>query len=945
MANAQPGDTLIMRAGIWVDQQIKFVGNGTADKPIVLLAEEGGKVFITGKSYLRIAGEYLIVDGLHFTSGYSPSGAVIEFRNGSSQLAKNCRLTNTAIVDYNPSSINDDYKWVSLYGDHNRVDHCYFKGKAHSGTTLVVWMDSQPDYHLIDSNYFGSRPELGFNGGETIRIGTSDWSMQDSKTIVEYNFFERCDGETEIISNKSGHNIYRYNTFYESKGTLTLRHGNDCEVYGNFFFGNNRSNTGGIRIIGENHKVYNNYLQDLKGNGYRAAICMVKGVDNSPLNRYFQVKNAQVVNNTIVQCDQPFAIGYGSSSDQTLPPKDIKISNNVAYSSSQIIRYYTEPINPFYSANIFYSGPIGIDPVPDGITESDPKLTLNQDGLYRPDADSPLINAGDNSYDFITEDMDGQTRTTIDIGADEYSTNPVLRTPVFAEDVGPKWFPLPVLPSTIVQVRAGQDSLLNAINLAESGTVLELVTDGGNYVNSQKIIVDKNVIIRAKSGLVKPPVITQNSNSGAPLLFEIHHGGDLSLTGVELNGTPDSGSPAKYLIATDSSPFNYEYTLKIDSCTVRDVIFNDEGNFFRAYKGTKAAKIELKNSVFTNCGREGFRLDEESAGSGKYNVDRFIVSNCTFYDIPAEVISIYAGDNVPFTPGPKLIVDHSTFVNCGYNGTETLSPDEADSSIVKNSIFQDCSVGGELLTLSGLGSEISYVTVFNSGSITLNRGAISGKRVLDYDPKLEDASNANFTLAPDSPVILRGESKTAMGDLRWAVAKPTKYPLDVDVTEGGSVVLSPSNQYSIYDPVQSVTIEAIPDEGYAFTGFKGDLNSENNPLTVQMFGAIVIEAQFEKVSSVKQIYGNKPSTFQLSQNYPNPFNPSTFIRFSIEKKSPVRIYIHNVLGEILRSENLGELNTGQYEYNFSDNSLPSGVYFFSLISGSNKSTIKMNLVR
>lgn len=115
------------------------------------------------------------------------------------------------------------------------MDHCYFVGKNHSGTLLVVWMDSSPDFHTIDHNYFGYRPEYGANGAETIRIGTSDWSMYNSNCIVEYNYFEECDGEIETISNKSCENIYRYNTFYRTAGTLTLRHGNRCEVYGNFF--------------------------------------------------------------------------------------------------------------------------------------------------------------------------------------------------------------------------------------------------------------------------------------------------------------------------------------------------------------------------------------------------------------------------------------------------------------------------------------------------------------------------------------------------------------------------------------------------------------------------------------------------------------------------------------------------------------------------------------
>jgi poly(beta-D-mannuronate) lyase len=61
-----------------------------------------------------------------------------------------------------------------------------------------------------------------------------------------------------------------------------------------------------VRIIGENHKVYNNYFENLRGTGYRAALCLVRGKENSALNEYFQVKNAFVAFNTIVNHPQAF---------------------------------------------------------------------------------------------------------------------------------------------------------------------------------------------------------------------------------------------------------------------------------------------------------------------------------------------------------------------------------------------------------------------------------------------------------------------------------------------------------------------------------------------------------------------------------------------------------------------------------------------------------------
>lgn len=446
MISAAPGDTLIMTNGLWVDQLVVFRGTGTESEPIVLTVESPGQVIMTGTSTLRISGSYLVADGLYVRNGHSSSGAVVEFRSSTSELASHCRLTNSAIVDYNPSSIGSDYKWVSVYGSYNRVDNCYFRGKEHSGTTLVVWFErtaSPPaHYHRIDHNYFATRPDLGFNGGETIRIGTSDYSMNDSYTTVEWNYFEKCDGEIEIISNKSCENIYRYNTFFESQGTLTLRHGNRCTVAGNFFLGNDVSNTGGVRIIGEDHKVYNNYFQDLRGSGYRSAITLMNGVPDSPLNRYFQVRRAEVSHNTIIDCYQPFLIGAGADEELSLPPLDCTIGNNAVHAGNtyKIFNFEDDPINLSYLSNIVYGATLGVPDTTTGILATDPLYTLASDGLWRPASESPLIGAATDLYGYITDDMDGQARNgNFDIGADQVSDDPVIVYPVTAADVGPDW--------------------------------------------------------------------------------------------------------------------------------------------------------------------------------------------------------------------------------------------------------------------------------------------------------------------------------------------------------------------------------------------------------------------------------------------------------------------------------------------------------------------------
>ena len=79
--NARPGDVIQLANGEWKNFEILLTGQGLPDQPITLTAEEKGKVFITGRSNLRLAGEHLIVSGLVFRDGYTPTSEVISLRH------------------------------------------------------------------------------------------------------------------------------------------------------------------------------------------------------------------------------------------------------------------------------------------------------------------------------------------------------------------------------------------------------------------------------------------------------------------------------------------------------------------------------------------------------------------------------------------------------------------------------------------------------------------------------------------------------------------------------------------------------------------------------------------------------------------------------------------------------------------------------------------------
>ncbi|HMJ92021.1 MAG TPA: polysaccharide lyase 6 family protein, partial [Candidatus Acidoferrum sp.] len=444
IAQTQPGDTIVMRDGAWPNADILFAANGTVVQPITLRARTHGRVHLTGQSRLRIAGNFLSVDGLVFTNGHRTSGEVISFQENNQSVASNCRLINCSIIDYSPPDSALDTKWVGLYGFSNRIEYCHFRGKTNAGTTVVVSVDTRPDapnYHVIARNHFGFRPPAS-NDGESVRIGTADVSFNQSRTTVEENLFERCNGDIEIVSSKSCENIFRRNTFFECEGALSLRHGNGSVVEANYFLGNRKLLTGGVRIVGDDHKVFNNYFADLAGTASRAPFSIMQGMVDSPLNGYFQVHRATLAFNTFVNCTNSIVIGVAgtlSGTNTTLPPVDCTIANNIVLQpAGRIIDPRLAPVNFVWQSNLLFGTALGL--TNDGTLRVNPQLALAANGIWRPTTASPALGNAQSSYNFVTEDLEGQLRPVAkDIGCDQASTATPAYASLTASNVGPSF--------------------------------------------------------------------------------------------------------------------------------------------------------------------------------------------------------------------------------------------------------------------------------------------------------------------------------------------------------------------------------------------------------------------------------------------------------------------------------------------------------------------------
>ena len=93
-----------------------------------------------------------------------------------------------------------------------------------------------------------------------------------------------------------------------------------------------------------------------------------------------------------------------------------------------------------------------------------------------------------------------------------------------------------------------------------------------------------------------------------------------------------------------------------------------------------------------------------------------------------------------------------------------------------------------------------------------------------------------------------------------------------------------------------------------------------------------------------------PYRFELTQNYPNPFNPTTEIRFTVARKSLVRLVVYDVMGRKVKTLVNEPLTPGKYKVrwdgtNEKGHAVASGVYFYRMEADQFIKTRKMVLFR
>ncbi|MET0234638.1 MAG: polysaccharide lyase 6 family protein [Kibdelosporangium sp.] len=410
---AKAGDRIELTDGTYTSSgTIAIRRSGTSAAPVTVTAVNVGKAEIRGSAGFSFAGGVHDVVLQGFTLRHSGSLSV-------PADAHHIRISRNSV------QLAGGGNWMTINGNDVEVDRNTFQNRSSEGVFLQIAGpgDNVAKRTRIHRNYFYNHTFGGANGGESIRLGYSHKQSYSANAVVEYNLFEKANGDPEAISVKSSDNIVRYNTIRDSRGFIVLRHGHRSVVDGNLIFG-----PAGIRFHGDDHRIINNYVA---ASGGRAIVFGTGSeADSGPTSTgHDRPDRVTVAFNTVLGTSAVIDSDGGN-----FKPKDCVLANNIIVGTSGTLVAMTSGSTVRYEGNIAWGGAAGM---PSGTFRSvDPKLVRDANGLSRLSAGSPAIDSSAGTYSYVTTDFDPpQARAgRLDVGADELGGS---RKPLTRADVGP----------------------------------------------------------------------------------------------------------------------------------------------------------------------------------------------------------------------------------------------------------------------------------------------------------------------------------------------------------------------------------------------------------------------------------------------------------------------------------------------------------------------------
>lgn len=243
LANAQPGQKIVLADGTYSGAFTMSNKNGTAAQGITIEAETPGGAEFSSTSTWRLTNcSYVTVRGISRPS--DPAGDFFQFRGNT----HHCRLTESTIgPTTGPTASANTANWVFVGDDcHSiRIDHNELRNKGTGGNGIRVYgsfdkVDNGQGssagcrWVLIDHNLLRDFGPETDNDKEPIRYGVSSMSRTIANGAIIRNVFQDIVAEPEVISAKMGGLMIVGNSMIRCAGSLCYRHGTNGLVADNY---------------------------------------------------------------------------------------------------------------------------------------------------------------------------------------------------------------------------------------------------------------------------------------------------------------------------------------------------------------------------------------------------------------------------------------------------------------------------------------------------------------------------------------------------------------------------------------------------------------------------------------------------------------------------------------------------------------------------------------
>ncbi|WP_433584850.1 polysaccharide lyase 6 family protein [Microbacterium hydrocarbonoxydans] len=424
------GGTIIVADGTYAvpdGAPIDLTGaGGRWNKPLTIMAASIGGVTLTGsQSFLFQDAHDIVISGFVFT------------QSTTIEIAPTCNAITLSRNEFTLADI-EGMHCMMVRADHTVIEYNHFHHKSTLGIFLGVEgansTEMAENVH-IHHNYFSDHSFAGDNGGEPIRLGVSPRALSSARATVEYNLFERTNGDPEAISVKSSDNVVRFNTIRDSGGGIVLRHGNRTRVESNHIIRGER----GIRIYGNDHVIVNNYIGETADTAIVLGAGTVRdhyeGEPANSRNKNDAVDRVRVALNTIVGNTG----GISGETHRPIPPADCVIVDNILVGDTGTLATVPTGTGFTWAGNILWGAAADGDLPAGGFIRVDPRLVRDAADVLRIGAGSPAVDAATQDHSaWVRDDIEGRKRTgAADVGAHELTPAHAMREPLTTADVGP----------------------------------------------------------------------------------------------------------------------------------------------------------------------------------------------------------------------------------------------------------------------------------------------------------------------------------------------------------------------------------------------------------------------------------------------------------------------------------------------------------------------------